>query len=122
MEYDFLVNDLYNYLGINEACEKDVISIDYEHGVQLNIVLNESGYLKLIMLKGFEFELSHNKLLLLANKNLPSTKGDSIIYGITENKELILWLRVRVEEMVLNDLLNTIKEMYMEINDIINLE
>lgn len=56
MEYSFLINELYSYLGINGVCEKDVVHINHENGVQLNIILSETNYIKLIMSKGFENE------------------------------------------------------------------
>lgn len=117
-----MIEDLYNYFGINRTCEKDVISIDYKNGIQLNIISNEKKYLKLIISKKLRNELSHNKLLYLINKNLPSKEGDSILYSLTEHRELILWLRVRTDGVKLTDLLNIIKEMHVEINDITNLK
>jgi len=116
-----LIEEIYYYFNINRTYEKDVISIDYDNGIQLNIILNERNYLKLIVSKMLGHEFPYNQLFDLINKNLPSKEGDSIIYSLTEHRELILWLRVRVEDVKLADFLNIIKGMKIEISDIANL-
>lgn len=120
MECDFLINELYSYLGINSMCVEDVVRIEYEGGIQLNIITCERNYVKLIMTKKFERDFSYEELLFIINMNTPQPEGESIIYSITKDNELILWLRVHVGGMVLNDLLKTMQGMHMEINNIIN--
>jgi|SRR5471030_554988 len=121
MEYNSLINDLYSYLGVDSICVKEVVHIEYENGVQLNIIIRERNYVKLIMSKKFECELSYEELLFIINMNMPQLEGESIIYSIKKDNELILWLRMHVDDMVLDDLLKKMQGMYMEINHIIKL-
>lgn len=119
MEYNHLINDLYSYLGIDSICVKEVVNIEYENGIELNIITNEKNYVKVIISKKIECEISHNELLFITNMNTPQLKGESIIHSINEDNELILWLRMHINDMVLNDLLHIMQDMHMKINDII---
>ncbi|ECG8590452.1 hypothetical protein FNI11_12015 [Salmonella enterica subsp. salamae] len=120
MENDFIINELYSYLGINSLCVTEAVRIEYEHGIELMVITHERNYIKLIISKKLEDELSYEKLFSISNMNIPRPEGESIIYSITKDNELILWLRMPVEGMVLNDLLKIMKNMHMEINNIIN--
>ncbi|MCW2256552.1 hypothetical protein M2263_002643 [Providencia alcalifaciens] len=70
---DNLIEEIY-YFNINRTCEKDIISIGYKNGTQLNVISNEERYLKLIMSKMLWDELSYNQLFFLINKKTPQSQ------------------------------------------------
>lgn len=117
-----LINDFYNFMGIYKKYEgKEVVSVDYECSAQLDLVLNEVGFIKVIMSKiinNFPIENLYREII---NKNLPPVVGDSPRVSLTQDNQLIVWYRISTDDLTLVDLLNVIQKLHIEINNIIGL-
>lgn len=121
MNSAILINDFYNFIGVDKKYQgKEVVSVCYDCGTQLDLVLNEAGFIKIIISKRINNLSMGNLYLEIMRKNLPTVAGDSSRMSLTQDNQLIVWLRVSMDDLTLVDLLNVMQKLHIEIYDIIN--